>query len=581
MSLDNYQKIYIKRNIRQFSVREIAGNLDVSENEVLDYLRKRWSPDKYEKFLRNRMADESATGQAIKDFSFSNFIRENRLILSGLAILVLAVYFNSFFNGFTSDDVQGYTLNDKIGTFKTIFGGSLHFSLQGLFRDIAYQIGGLHPFTFRIVNIFFHLGSTILIFTILSLISKRNIALITASLFAVHPILIESVAWISGAPYSQSAFFFLLSFLFYILSKSNRKYLYYSIAFFILSVFSSEKAIVLFLVFVAYDMTYYSVKMNWKRILPFFLIGLTLAVFFVAKIGSRVKDVGALSYQGTQGLDNPLIQVPIAIVSYLGLIFWPDKLTLYQTEMSFSRGEFIIIYVIFLLFIGVLIYTYKKNKSAFFWLLFFIIVLLPTLTPFRISWTVAERYVYLGTLGIFVAVAMLADKLASFSVNAKMVVYSILVMAIAGLSVRTIVRNKDWKNEDSLWFATARVAPSGQNIHNNLGDVYARNGDLVKALEEFKLATQINPNYADAYHNMANTYQQMGQNDEAMKYYQIAAEINPKLWQSYQNMASIYFDAGDYEAAYANIKKALEINPADPNLQANVKIIEEKLQNKS
>ena len=86
MSLDNYQKIYIKRNIRQFSVREIAGNLDVSENEVLVYLKKKWSSEKYEKFLANRLAAESATQGAISSFSFSNFIRENQLMLAGLVI---------------------------------------------------------------------------------------------------------------------------------------------------------------------------------------------------------------------------------------------------------------------------------------------------------------------------------------------------------------------------------------------------------------------------------------------------------------------------------------------------------------
>ena len=580
MNLDYRQKNYIKRNLRHFSVAKIAADLEVPENEILGYLRKKWSGEKYEKFLANRLAAESTTQGAISSFSFSNFVRDNRLVLAGLAVLVLAVYFNSFFNGFVSDDVQGYALNQKVGDISNIFAGPLRFSPQGLLSVIAYHLGGLHPFAFRVINIFLHLGSTILIFFILSLISKRNIAIVAASLFAVHPILIESVAWISGIPYSLYAFFFFFSFLFYILSKNNKKYLYFSVIFYTLALASSEKAVVLFFALMIYEFAYGSVRLNWKKILPHAFISFLLIVLYLTKIGARVSNVEALSYQQAQGYDNPLIQVPIAIVSYLGLIFWPDKLTLYHTEMSFSRGQFVFIYIIFLLFIGLLIYTFKKNRKAFFWLAFFVIILLPTITPFRISWTVAERYVYPGTLGIFVAVAMLVDKLASFNANAKIVAYSLLIMAIAGLSVRTIIRNADWKSEDSLWFATARVAPSGQNIHNNLGDVYARNGDLQKAVEEFMLAIQINPNYADAYHNLANTYHQMGQTEEAIKNYQKALEINPKIWQSYQNVASIYFEAGDIEAAYANIKKALEINPADPNLQANTKIIEERMQAK-
>ena len=76
---------------------------------------------------------------------------------------------------------------------------------------------------------------------------------------------------------------------------------------------------------------------------------------------------------------------------------------------------------------------------------------------------------------------------------------------VVSLSIRTIVRNVDWKNEDNLWVATGKVAPSGAPIHNNLGDVYARHNDYPKAIEEFTRATQINPGYADAYHNLANT----------------------------------------------------------------------------
>ena len=173
---------------------------------------------------------------------------------------------------------------------------------------------------------------------------------------------------------------------------------------------------------------------------------------------------------------------------------------------------------------------------------------------------------------------MLFDKIIKLNENAKMVGYFALVVIVASLSVRTIIRNKDWKSEDTLWIATAQVAPSGQQIHNNLGDVYARQGDMQKAVEEFKKAIEINPNYADAYHNLGNTYQQMGQLDLAIENYQKALSINPHLWQSYQNLAAIYFNQGQYDLALENIKKALEINPNDENLKQNLQVIESKVQ---
>ena len=576
--LDNRQKQYIKKKIRKIPLAEIAAEIRVSEEDILDYLQKKWPREKYERFLKGKFEAGAVSGGAGASFSFLNFFNENRLVLLFLAALVLVSYANSFGNGFVSDDVAGYLRNENIGKFSSVFGGSMHFSVANLFQFIAFHIGGLHPFSFRIINILFHLGCVVLIYLLLSLSINKQIAVIAASIFAVHPILIESVSWISGGLYSMYAFFFLLSFLFYLFSESDKKYFRYSIIFFILSIFSSEKALALFLVFALYEFSFGNLKYSWRKIIPFFSISFFLLLLYVFKIGSRVSSVESQTYQAGGGMFNPLIQIPVAIGTYLKLIFWPAGLTLYQTEMSFSQGQFILLVLITLAFLGAVIWSYRKNKNVFFWLVFFVITLLPTLTPFKISWIVAERYVYLGTLGIIVCVAMLFDKFIKLNANSKMVGYFALVVIVASLSVRTIIRNKDWKSEDTLWIATAQVAPSGQQIHNNLGDVYARQGDLNRAVEEFKKAIEINPNYADAYHNLGNTYQQMGQFDLAVENYQKALSINPNLWQSYENMASISFDAGDLQAALGDIKKALEIDPQNPQLQNNLKVIEAKMQ---
>jgi len=578
MSLNNFQKNYIKKNWRQLSLSEMASYLKIPEKEILNYLKKKWPPEKYEKFLRRQYETKNTPDQSRATFSFIEFLSKNRLTLAFLALLVFAAYANSFNNGFVSDDIAGFAKNPNLGKFSSIFSGPVHFSLPNLFQFIAYHIGGLHPFTFRIINILSHLGCVFVIYILLYLSMSERIAVIVASLFAVHPILTESVSWISGGLYSMYAFFFLLSFLFYLFSESNRKYLYYSLIFFILSIFSSEKALALFLVFALYELSFGSLKYNWKKVLPYFSISLFLLILYVTKIGYRVSAVEAQTYQTSGGgFYNPLVQIPVAIGTYLKLIFWPAKLTLYQTEMTFSQGQYILLLLTTLTFLGIIIWGYFKNKNIFFWLVFFIITLLPTLTPFKISWIVAERYVYLGTLGILICFAILFDRFIKLNENSKMVGYFLLMVIIASLSLRTIFRNRDWKNEDTLWLATAKIAPSGQQIHNNLGDVYARQGNLPKAVEEFKKAIEINPNYADAYHNLANTYQQMGQLDAAVENYQKALNINPQLWQSYQNLGAIYFNQGQYDLALENIKKALEINPNDENLQNSLKVITGKL----
>jgi tetratricopeptide (TPR) repeat protein len=213
----------------------------------------------------------------------------------------------------------------------------------------------------------------------------------------------------------------------------------------------------------------------------------------------------------------------------------------------------------------------RRHRQVFFWLAFFFIGLLPVMTPWGISWLVAERYVYLSAIGIFVVIGLVFDTLGQSRILrlCSNIVFSLLLIF---LTARTILRNLDWVNEDSLWFATTRVSPASPNAHNNLGDVYSRQGELEKAAEEFRQAIKIDPGYAEAHHNLAVTYRLMGRAQDAIKGYLTAITLNPRLWQSYENLAGIYFDLGNFRMAKALLLKATEINPGDANLHVNLAV---------
>ncbi|NQU19051.1 tetratricopeptide repeat protein, partial [bacterium] len=213
----------------------------------------------------------------------------------------------------------------------------------------------------------------------------------------------------------------------------------------------------------------------------------------------------------------------------------------------------------------------KRSRRIFFGLSFFVITLLPTLTPLGITWIVAERYVYLGAIGIFIVVVLGIKRLSEirYLKIAIRILFSLIIMA---LLTRTVIRNIDWKNEDNLWIATARTSPSSPNTHNNLGDVYSRRGEWEKAVYEFKKAIEIKPGYADAYHNLAHTYYLMGKLTEAIESYQNAIHFNPNLWQSYQNLAGIYFELKNINLAMEYFKKAIEVNPTNSQLRTNLGI---------
>ncbi len=580
MSLTSKQKEYIRKNARYFTIETLAGDLGLERKIIEKYLKKIWRRDKYLKYISKNKPENISHDQQ-EEFILGEFVLKNIFIFIGLLILVLAVFFNSLGNGFVSDDIQSVVENTYIKNIKGVLSIGIFGIIQRSLYFLAYTFADINPAFYRFYNILFHLGSTALVFIILSILAKKRIAIMTAAIFAIHPILTESITWVSGFPYAVGAFFMLFTFLLYI---SNAKKIWWLLTFFI-ALIELDKSIVFPFIIILYEFSlggFVRIKQNWKKLAIFFGVSFVWILLYVNKVSMRISAIESMNYQDHGGLYNPLIQVPIAIGSYLKLMFWPADLTLYHTEVNFSAGQYLAYLLVFLIYLSAVVWSWKKNRMVFFWLSFLFISLLPTLTPFKIAWVVAERYVYLGSIGIFVALAFffnwIYEKMQARNEQYRPALIAVFMIIILALSTRTIIRNTDWKNEDTLWIATAKTSPSGPNIHNNLGDVYARRGDMEKSVEEFKKALEINPQYADVYHNLANDYQMMGKAELAIENYQKALEINPKLWQSHQNLAALYFNLQDYKKAEEEIKKALEINPQEKSLQENMQRIRESLQ---
>lgn len=508
-----------------------------------------------------------------EDFSLKKFFVMNRWYLLLLLGLVFLCYVNALGNNFVSDD-RGLVLNMPIWDASTILSNPYPLIRQFLYLAV-YKIGGLNPALFRLSNVIFHAGVVILIYTILGIMQKPKIGILAASLFAVHPILVESVTWISAGVHIQYSFFFLLSLLFYILPKKNIPKYIASLIFYVFALLSSEKAVVLALAFPLFEFCFGSLMRSWKRIIPYFILSGFWVLLYL-----RLFTLRAGFFEGQQSIDpaivNPLFQVPIAISSYLQLFFWPNELTLYHTELSFTLFEYIVRTIFLIVFFGAIVYFFKRNRFIFFWFTFFLVTLLPTINPFVHAWIVAERYVYLGTVGIVVSVAMIFAKLGK-NVKFKRGMYIVFSLIILSLTIRTIARNIDWTDEDHLWLSAARTSPSSSQNHNNLGDYYGRHGDLENSVREFKRAITLKPNYADAYHNLGNAYRDMGKLDEALKSYEKALLIEPRLWQSYQNIAAIYYSQKNVDKAIEYLQKGITVNPKDPNLYVVLAVVYYKL----
>jgi len=506
----------------------------------------------------------------ILDFNFKDWLYKNRLPIILLIALVFLTYFNSINNSFVSDDIAAIPQNENLNNFSYVLS-----SPQAFVRNLLYysvnKAWGLNPAPYRLIAILSHLGMVLASYLLVWILADPVTAAIAASLFAVHPILVESITWISGGTYSQYGFFIILAILLYVFSIRDKKFYLLSLASMVMALFISEKAVVFPFILLAFFIPFKDVFKNWRKLIVPFAISSAWGLFYLFAIPKRIATLQAQNPQSVETL-NPFLQIPIAITSYLKLIFWPKDLTLYHSEMFFSRAQYLMYLSVFILFLAIILVAFKKKSQVFFWLSLFLISLAPVLTPFGISWIVAERYVYLGTLGIIVVFAMLLKKLAEKE-KLKTAVFIFSSLIVLSFLIRTIVRNNDWQNQDSLWLAAAKTSPSSSQNHNNLGDLYGRHGDYEKAIEEFKRAIELNPKYADAFHNLANIYQQVGKTDLAIENYKKAIEFNPGLWQSYQNLALIYFQQKDLVQASQYQERAVEINPENASLHFNLGVV--------
>lgn len=497
-----------------------------------------------------------------------------QIILIILTVLIGVLYLPFLGNAFISDDIPGIVESLPKFTWGTALVWPRIMEVGWQMQFLTYKLFGMSPWPFRLVNILFHAGSALLVYVIVRRLTKPTVALAASLLFAVHPLIVESVTWISGGWYVWSGFLFLLSFWLYLAYEKHRKTGVYILSFlaFSLSLLISIKSVSFVALFFVYEWVAGTLGRNWKRLIPFCIVSIAFAFFLSTRIGSRIETVSATSYQSFSDLYNPLLQLPFSVSSYLWLLVWPENLTLYHAEFSMNTASYILRAGVTVCYLIALVITLWKRKPLGLWLAWFLIALAPVLTPFKINWLVAERYAYLATVSWCVVVGIVFDRLLSIK-KWKVLVYIAGIVVLLALSTRTIIRNSEWRDGDTLWLATVRRSPEAQNSWNNLGNVYSRHGQYEKSIEAFTHATKINPNYADAYHNIGSSYLQMKKYEDAIPFFEKALSINPNLWQSYQNLGFIAVANKEYPKAIAYFEKALTINAQEVALWTNAAVL--------
>jgi len=509
------------------------------------------------------------------ELSFIEIVKKYWKFLTGLVVLAIVIFANGLAGNFVSDDYATITQFPQLGDFwfmmtKDSFGNSMY-----LTNHLIYKLfGNSSPVAYHFLSLIIFLVVLIIGFVfIFTIFGDSTLAMVTMLLFAVMPVHVEAVSWISGRLYMILAGYIMLSMLniVYYFKSGKFKYLGFAFLFFVLA-FQTDKPrpfalffiLFIYLLYIGFDKVKSALAKIWWLI-PIVIVVFALLSMSYANIRINVVNSGTNS-SGTIFYD-PLFQYPTSIAKYLQLLWFPVDLTLYHTMYIFPSWLNWAIFLCFILMTG---YFYFTNKKYFFALAFIFAATAPSMAPVKVSWLVAERYVFLGSLGFCLFLSLILLDLAKyFRLLPPVIFISLMIVGV----IRTMTRNIDWATNHNLWVNTCQVSPNSHNAWNNIGDDYDKLKDYSNAIKGFTQSTIVKPNYADAYHNRANIFYKVGRFDLARESYETALKFNPGMYQTYMSLIQIDLSEKNANVAMAHSNLLLQVNPNDPQSKYVVGVV--------
>ena len=526
-------------------------------------------------------------------------------------IFTALLYSGALQNGITYWDDNVYILKnpllrnfsaDGIKIIFTTFINANYHPLTTLTNLVEYRVFGPDPLPYHLINVLLHLLNTWLVFRLTEKLSgKRLTALIVCVLFAVHPMHVESVAWLSERKDVLYASFYLLSLLAYLRYRQGFGYKQYSLALslFIASCLSKSAAITLPVLLIAIDV-YRGRNIDARALIekiPFLLVSV---LFGVLAIMSQKSGGAVYNLSATFGPVNGIFLFTTRIAYYIIQGVIPSGLCA-QHYYPLTNGGFLPWYYYASLPLLALLawLAARKNmyrKEVLFSMAFFLITISVMLQVVNIGVEyVAERYTYIPYIGLF----YIAGQYASTAIdNKRNYVIGVLSVFIVVFSAQTWNRISAWKDTDTLFadmieknpgnwqncytyyawggyktdqgdlqgaitdYSTAiKLAPGWEWPYMERGLLYDKTGDLQDALSDLNNALRIDPKRADGHNNRGWVYYELGNRSAAMLDYNTAIKYDPALTGAYNNRGWAYYEAGDMTRASADFNKAISLDP--------------------
>jgi tetratricopeptide (TPR) repeat protein len=468
-----------------------------------------------------------------------------------------------------------------------------------------HKFVGLNPLPYHALNVLLHAVSAILLWRVLRLLELRG-AWLGAALWALHPVTVQSVAWVTELKNTQSCVFYLLSILFFLKwedqgravsrlpqprTKDRSLVFALSLLFFLLATLSKPSVVMLPFV-LALSIWWMRGKIRWRDTLalaPFALISVVASAWTIWEQRFHARAVGP---DWTQTFPERLIIAGKAIWFYLGKLMLPHPLIFIYPRWDVDSSKVVAYLPLLAAMAGLVALWFihaKWGRALFFAAAYYVVSLFPVLGFFSVFFFrysfVSDHFQYLASMGpLALAGAGIATLLGRFcetpadflshpdavpgsggtiaSPRWRLVLSGGLCgILLVSLGFLTWRQTAEYHNLLALYTATLQKNPGCWMAHYNLGIVLREQGEADQAIDHYQRAVALRPDYAEAHYNLGRLLVEQGQLNDAVAHYERAAAINPADAEAQNNLGVTLFGMGRTDDAIAHYQKALEIRP--------------------
>jgi tetratricopeptide (TPR) repeat protein len=494
-----------------------------------------------------------------------------------IAVAVTAAFFPTLRDGWTNWDDDVYVTENPLlaaspipiaKIFSAPFFHDYH-PLTLLTYVLNYRLDGIDPRGYHALNLLLHLSNTLLVFLFVLLMTERSLPQAAAAslLFGLHPMHVESVAWISERKDVLYVFFFLAGLVAYLRYQESGKARWYAgaLAAFVLSCLSKALAVVFPVALVLID-RYRGVPLDRKNVLrklPFFAMALGFGLL------SFKTESGVVGGAEPFSLSQRAMFASYAALFYIVKLFAPIRLSAFYPYPTVIRNG--VMPAVFRLapsaalaaavFAAVRL---REEKAVVFGFLFYLAAVAPVLRFVSVGGALTcDRYSYLSYVGLLFIVADLFGR-AWKSARWRAPAGALLAVAAVLCARLSYARAQVWKDSETLWTDVIEKTgggPQAGQAYLNRGRYYHDAGQDAKALQDYDAAVRGNPGFELAYNNRGNVYRELGRYDLALGDFAKAIALAPSDDKPYANAAAALVATGRCDAADPYFAKSIALNP--------------------